>query len=96
VKALGFEFSVLRISRPGARISGAGEPIWNENLPGGRHRPESGWPRSGGGRDLLVPRLEGAPPARQRVLNTRGVLTGAGLDTLIFRWPLPNLVKGPS
>ena len=34
--------------------------------------------------------MEGAPPARQRALNTRGGCEAVGLDTLIFRWPLLN------
>jgi hypothetical protein len=39
--------------------------------------------------------MEGAPPARQRALNTRGGLAAAGLDTLIFRFPgTTQLVEG--
>lgn len=53
--ALRGEFRVLRPPPSPARSHRAGEPNWNENPPGSGHRPESGWPRSGGGRDLLVP-----------------------------------------
>jgi hypothetical protein len=39
-----FDYSVFRHSRP-VLASRPGESNRNENLPGGRHRPESGWPQ---------------------------------------------------
>jgi hypothetical protein len=39
-------------------------------------------------------RLEGAPPVRQQALKTCAGLAARRLDTSIFRWPLPNEVKG--
>jgi hypothetical protein len=40
-------------------------------------------------------RLEGAPPARQRALNTRAGVTAWEIDTSTFRWPRPSRLKGP-
>jgi hypothetical protein len=69
--------------------------------PGCGHRLECGWPY-GVSFDYSVLRhlplvrieresqqereMEDAPPARQRVLNTRGGRKIARLDTSVFRW----------
>ena len=82
----GGEFRLLHPLPSPARSHRAGEPTGTRTCQVAGTAPKADGRANGGGRDLLVPRMEDAPPARQRVLNTRGGRKIAGLDTSVFRW----------
>ncbi len=96
--AAGFDYSVLCHLPPVHTRRESCSYLESEPARDCRRRPESGWTRKRwcSSHPFSSPKSrEGAPPARQRALKTRGGRQAARLDTSAFRSPgTTQLVDG--